>query len=410
MLSALSLRPSAGTLLPPHSPESADSADSASPRRIIALDGIRGLAALMVLIYHAFHLPLALTQPTGLTRLVSELARPGWLGVDLFFILSGFLITGILLDSKSGKHYFRNFYARRLLRIVPLYYGALLILYVCYRDSGSFVLLGSFYLTNFASLFRVPMLFGPLWSLSVEEHFYLLWPWLVRFTNQRQLAIIAAMVVIASPVARAMAFGSLEVMDIYYFSWFRFDGLAWGALLALSFRSRWWNERNQRRVALAAFSCGVAMLVSGLPFGILSRERFAGSMLLYTAAQLLFTGVIAAALKARSTLLTKLLSLRPLTWCGEVSYCFYLVHVFCFHAWDWLLIRLGINVERVAGTLGSVTLRALTGTIFSLVIAALSWRYFEGPVLRLKRYFAPEVNDAHRPPVISDALRSDRAA
>ena len=404
MFSAQSFRTSAENLPSPQS------AQTDPPRRIIALDGIRGLAALMVLGYHAFYLPLIQTQTGGSTRLVAELAKAGWLGVDLFFVLSGFLITGILLDGKGGKHYFRNFYARRILRIVPLYYAALLILFLCYRGSGSFVLLGCFYLTNFASLFSVPMLFGPLWSLSVEEHFYLLWPGLVRFTSKRMLALIAAGIVIISPVARALAFGSVEVMDIYYFSFFRFDGLAWGALLALSFRSPWWNERNQRWVATACFGCGAAMIACGLPFGILSRERFTGTVLLYTAAQLVFAGMIAAALNARSTSLTKLLSRRLLTWCGDMSYCFYLVHVFCFHAWDWLLVRLGMNVEGMIGTLGNVALRALIGTILSFGIAALSWRYFESPVLRLKKHFAAEAHRTMPQSGIDDSPCVDKAA
>ncbi|HWQ33499.1 MAG TPA: acyltransferase [Blastocatellia bacterium] len=360
---------------------------AAESRRLAELDGIRGLAALAVLLYHAFYIPLLQTDAAGLARLIAQVTKAGWLGVDLFFVLSGFLITGILLESRSDRHYLRNFYARRVLRIAPLYYAALLVLLLWYPDSGSFVLLGSLYLTNFASLFAVPMLFGPLWSLSVEEHFYLLWPWLVRWLSRRGLAITAALIVLVSPLARACAFGSVGVMEIYYLSWFRFDGLAWGALLALFYRSRFCTARNLNRAALAAMLSGAAIIVAGLPFGLLSRERFIGSVMLYTAAQLFFAGLMAAALQPQQSRLKSALAWRPLVWCGEISYCFYLVHVFCFHAVEWLLAQSGLNLANVIGTLGDVTVRAAIGTTLAFAIAALSWRYFESPILGLKRHF-----------------------
>lgn len=353
--------------------------------RVIELDGVRGLAALLVLFYHAFYIPL-LNQPvSGLAKLLAEATRAGWLGVDLFFVLSGFLITGILLESRTERNYFRNFYARRVLRIMPLYYVALLVLLLCYRGSGSFVLLGSVYLTNLAALFAVPMLFGPLWSLSVEEHFYLLWPWLVRYLNARRLAILATMIVLLTPLLRALAFGRVGVMEIYYYSWFRFDGLALGALLSIGVRRC--TAAQLRRAALSAVTAGIIILVAGLPFGILSRERLAGTVLLYTAAQLIFAGLIAAALLPGRSQLRAALSWRPLTWCGEVSYCFYLVHVFCFHLTDWLLERAGIDLAALIGLPGAVTVRAMAGTIISFVIAALSWRYFETPILSLRPHF-----------------------
>jgi peptidoglycan/LPS O-acetylase OafA/YrhL len=344
------------------------------------LDGIRGMAALFVLLHHAFYIPLVQTEVSGLAKLISAGTKAGWLGVELFFVLSGFLITGILLESRNDQRYFRNFYARRALRIMPLYYAALLVLALCYSGSGSFVLLGSLYLTNFASLFAVPMLFGPLWSLSVEEHFYLLWPWFVRWTDHRRLAVIAALIVVVTPLARGLAFDSVGAMGIYYFSWFRFDGLALGGLLALFYRSRFCTAENLKRVTMSGLIVGAAIIAAGAPFGILSREQPLGATLLYTGSQLFFVGMIAAALCPRKTLWHVLLNWRGLTWCGEVSYCFYLVHVFCFHALDFLFAR-------QATTLGEITLRAMIGTAAAFVISALSYRCFEAPLLRLKRHF-----------------------
>ncbi len=377
--------------------------------RVAELDGIRGLAALLVLLYHAFYMSL-LNQPVaGLAKLLAAATKAGWLGVDLFFVLSGLLITGILLDSQAERHYFRNFYARRVLRIMPLYYAALLVLLVCYQGSGSFVLLGSVYLTNLAALFAVPMLFGPLWSLSVEEHFYLLWPWLVRYLNVRRLAVLAGLIVLLTPLARALAFGRIGAMEIYFYSWFRFDGLALGALLAIWLRGANCTVVRLKGAALAAVMAGVIIIAAGLPFGMLSRERFAGTTLLYTAAQLIFAGLIAAALLPGRSWFKTALSWRPLTWCGEVSYCFYLVHVFCFHLIDWLLAQAGVELSAMIGLAGAITVRALVGTVASFVIAALSWRYFETPILSLRRHFTA-TRQQHEQTVGQTALPAEKAA
>ncbi len=377
--------------------------------RVAELDGIRGVAALLVLLYHAFYMSL-LNQPVaGLAKLLAAATKAGWLGVDLFFVLSGLLITGILLDSQADRHYFRNFYARRVLRIMPLYYAALLVLLVCYQGSGSFVLLGSVYLTNLAALFAVPMLFGPLWSLSVEEHFYLLWPWLVRYLNVRRLAVLAGLIVLLTPLARALAFGRVGAMEIYFYSWFRFDGLALGALLAIWLRGANCTVVRLKGAALAAVMAGVIIIAAGLPFGMLSRERFAGTTLLYTAAQLIFAGLIAAALMPGRSLLKAALAWRPLAWCGEVSYCFYLVHVFCFHLIDWLLAQAGIELSAMIGLAGAITVRALVGTVASFVIAALSWRYFETPILSLRRHFTA-THQQHEQAVSQTALPAEKAA
>src|SRR5260221_12612755 len=106
--------------------------------RVPELDGVRGIAILMVLLTHVFSFSMMGRTWSGLPQLVLEITKPGWLGVDLFFVLSGFLITGILLDLKGAPHFFRDFYARRALRILPLYLLVLLVLAAFYRNSGAF--------------------------------------------------------------------------------------------------------------------------------------------------------------------------------------------------------------------------------------------------------------------------------
>ena len=375
--------------------------------RFSELDGIRGIAVLVLLAYHALYIPMVAGSWSGIPRLVLLMARTGWLGVDLFFVLSGFLITGILLDTKHDRHYLRNFYARRALRIWPLYYVVLLLILVFYSNSGSYVLISSFYLANLVSLFGTLNIYGPLWSLSVEEHFYLIWPWVVRFTSKRALAITALAICLGEPLARALAFGHISILDIYSYSWFRFDGLAWGALLALFFRSAAGTRRNLWWLAGGSFLCGAALFVGGLPFGIISKENLAGTALLYTASQMMFVGLIAAALGGSGTRLVAPLNWRPLRLCGDVSYCFYLIHIMIFHAWDFILLCFGLHPEASLGKFGHILLRAFVGSVISFAVSLLSYRYFESPILRLKGYFAhsgpgskPSRTEIRRPSVI----------
>jgi peptidoglycan/LPS O-acetylase OafA/YrhL len=209
-------------------------------KKIPQLDAVRGLAVLLVLLhntdrYPALHL-----------HLISD---NGWMGVDLFFVLSGLLITGILLDSKQADGYFRNFYARRCLRIWPLYYALLLFMFVIVpllRPSEGHAVFEArsspwwafpIFLQNF--LVPIPTMatgaLGVTWSLAVEEQFYLVWPLVVRFCTESQLRKIAIAVICISPVLRFYL--SQHQVVIYSNTFCRLDGLMAGALLAIVIRS-----------------------------------------------------------------------------------------------------------------------------------------------------------------------------
>jgi len=164
--------------------------------RMPELDTIRGIAVLLVLFFHGFGFRYGVQGLSGFPKLFVAATLPGWMGVNLFFVLSGFLITGILLDTKPKAGYYRSFYTRRALRILPLYYGVLLLLAVLTRTgwvnrqaSWAFLALSFFYLSNVTGLFGVPMQYGVLWSLAVEEHFYLLWPAAVRSLSALATAV-----------------------------------------------------------------------------------------------------------------------------------------------------------------------------------------------------------------------------
>ena len=174
------------------------------PTRIRPLDGLRGLAVLAVVLYHATLLAPG-TGATGRTLLAA--ARLGWAGVDLFFVLSGFLITRLLVESRGADNYFRVFYARRLLRIFPLYYVSLLVLVLLFRVPGGESLWYWLYASNVkATLSGWPS--APLshfWSLAVEEQYYLVWPLAVSLLSRRALVSLCAGLVVLVPAARAGA-------------------------------------------------------------------------------------------------------------------------------------------------------------------------------------------------------------
>ena len=232
-------------------------------RRIPELDGFRSLAVTLVMVDHIVYAwPLPEGALNWIPLPIRFLLSHGWLGVDLFFVLSGFLITGILLD-EDRRGYFSRFYMRRATRILPL---ALVFIAICAaaygRPYGQYFLLAIFFCANLAPLLSVPEPHGPvvLWSLSVEEHFYLIWPVLVLMLKRRTLAVVATTIVVGSPFLRAWAVshGMNPETTVYELSWFRFDGLALGALLALWTRSVYFTPRHVWQ-AVGAWICVVAI-------------------------------------------------------------------------------------------------------------------------------------------------------
>jgi peptidoglycan/LPS O-acetylase OafA/YrhL len=322
---------------------------------------------------------------TGLPRWVEIATRPGWMGVDLFFVLSGFLITGILLDSVGRPHYFRNFYGRRALRILPLYYLILLLIGISYSGWRGFVGLSIFYLSNMAPIFGVAVVYAPLWSLSVEEHFYLLWPWLISRLRPQRVWLLAAAICFAEPVFRGFAF--FQGWDVATYTWFRLDGLAAGALLAIFVRSNGYSER--RLLGLGSICIAAAGILAGIgfPFGIYTRKTLIGDALLYTFCSLMFAGIISVVLSGGFRRLSSLMRSRFLRWCGDLSYCLYIVHWLIFCGWDTIIGKYPPRVVAGWGRFGALCFRALGVCVICFVLAELSNLFFEGPLLRLKRFF-----------------------
>src|SRR5271167_323369 len=177
------------------------------------LDTVRGIAILMVFLFHGFEdfTPVGPNIPAW-ERLFLSTVSLGWTGVNLFFVLSGFLITGILFDSVHKPQYYSRFYFRRALRILPAYYlliAALILVgrlgFVSHHTSWAFAGLSLAYLSNITPLLGVPRDYSPLWSLAVEEHFYLIWPAAVRMLTRRGLVTAAVLICVCEPILRAFA-------------------------------------------------------------------------------------------------------------------------------------------------------------------------------------------------------------
>lgn len=363
--------------------------NSAGPARVPELDGIRGIAILMVLLTHVFSYSMLPRQWSGLPKLVMQATVPGWLGVDLFFVLSGFLITGILLDSRGDAHYFRNFYARRALRILPLYLVVLTLLAVFYRGSGPFVLLGLLMSVNLASLLHIAVVSGggALWSLAVEEHFYLVWPWLIRFARPLVVFVASAVICLLEPIVRALARSAVE--DVYLYSWFRFDGLAWGAMLAVFVRWNGGSHARALRVAGGLLLAAMAIGILGTPYGILHRGNRLGAALQFSLGEMAFAGGILAVLTLAGSPITAVFRSFPLTLSGDLSYCLYVMHLIVIDLFDLVCARF-LDLDAALGRFSFILVRAVATMALCYGVAMISARYFEKPILGLKRYFAPK--------------------
>jgi peptidoglycan/LPS O-acetylase OafA/YrhL len=365
--------------------------------RMPELDTIRGIAVLLVLFFHGFGFRYGLRGLSGFPKLFVAATLPGWMGVNLFFVLSGFLITGILLDTKSKADYYRRFYVRRALRILPLYYGVLILLAVAARTglvdrkaSWAFLGLSFLYLSNVTELFGVTMQYGVLWSLSVEEHFYLLWPAAVRSLSRHGVMIAGIIICIICPCLRG--FYVVRGYDVGNgYTWLVADGLATGAVLATLARGRWGSRVGMWRVTAILFGASLFMFAAGYPFGIFLVSRFLGVTLRETALNLFFAGTIGLALLVGTSGWKAIVNRPVLQFFGEISYCVYLIHMLVFDLEDHFVAKWCPSLSSPAGHFGQMVFLFVIAAIVTVAVASLSRWYFEEPFLRMKGRFERSV-------------------
>jgi peptidoglycan/LPS O-acetylase OafA/YrhL len=345
------------------------------------LDTLRGLAVLLVFLYHGLFWSLPPAAMTANARTLTALFRYGWSGVQLFFVLSGFLITGILIQSKDAERYYRTFYVRRALRILPAFLLLVATLLVTRAITWRYALVSTAFVANLSPLFGVPMGYPPLWSLAVEEQFYAVWPAAVRRISIRLVAITAAVVFLASPALRAWAFSHGRGGEIYYYSWFNLDGLALGAILAVIARgSRRMFARTAAACVVLGFLIAVASAIAHAD--VTTRLTLAGAVFQSTLLYLIYGTVVALALLAGSSRGRGFVSVAPLRWLGYISYGLYLVHVACFGLFD--RITGAMNVAHPPYGIAFVALRFAIAGSAAIVIATISRRYYEEFFLSMK--------------------------
>jgi len=356
------------------------------------LDGVRGMAILLVLLSH-FQGP----RPASFPSILFVPEDLGWSGVDLFFVLSGFLITGILVETRRSSNYFSSFYARRMLRIFPLYlvfiFGYFeialpLARYFGHEQHSNYAQMWYWlHLSNWRSAFILDL--GPLshlWSLSIEEQFYLIWPMVVLLVRPSWLVYVCCAMIL-TPLGLRLAF----LNNVY--GWellhrltpFRIDSLAVGCVIALFVRNKKWLSIAQPRLWLIT-SIALAPLLAVLVF---AKTLSAGSRLMttwgYTAFALAYGCLVFSAYlySGSSMWLASQLRSAPLRAFGKYSYAIYVLH--------WPLVGLQKRVlAALASGHGRVVLwilAPLSGILISFALAHASWHLLEKHFLRLKSRF-----------------------
>ena len=296
----------------------------------------------------------------------------GQTGVDLFFVLSGFLITSILLKSPTGDwHELRTFYVRRTLRIFPLYYGFLIVAALV---ATPIAIPFWFYLQNFYTAFNVP-LHGPdhFWSLAVEEQFYLVWPFLVLFLPRRWLVRSLWLIILSAPICRValLAVGASP----FYFTLSRVDGLAAGALLAVL--------QARGALALLRVKLTVVAALAALLFvfeGLVAHQAVLPwiPVTKFSCVTGLYAAMLGLLLITPSSVATAWLRSSPLRFVGRISYGLYVFHPVVY----------AFVFPRMAAR--PAALRALVGVIVTFALALASWYGFERYFIALKDKLAPE--------------------
>ncbi len=357
-----------------------------------ALDAIRGLAILLVTGYRFWERPVGETVP-GDT--LSHFFSLGFRGVDLFFVLSGFLITGILFDAKVKPHYFRNFYMRRTLRIFPLYYAVLAVTLVllplagwstsrlfpeAHQDQAWLWLYGANVLQSLRGEWCLGS-FNHFWSLAVEEHFYLFWP-LVIYVCSRRTAMIAcgSVVGIAAVVRTLWLLGGGNDVAAETFTLLRMDALAMGGLLALAVR----GSGGVKALYPWAIAGVLFLATLLLPISLMHKRLLAIPELLFAA---FFAGVILLALTAsKEGWWGRLWNSSLLRFFGKYSYGMYVFQNLLIP-----VVASWLSVDILQQQLGSQLLAKLTYltlmSALTIAAAVASWHLFEKHVLKLKSWF-----------------------
>jgi peptidoglycan/LPS O-acetylase OafA/YrhL len=368
---------------------------------IAPLDGVRAIAILLVMVFH-----FSRGHGTAFWWRVTDI---GWAGVDLFFVLSGFLITGILVRTRDSSHYFRDFYARRALRILPLYYGTLVVAFLVLpafsgcpgiplREQVPYWL----YFANFAQGGGSPcFVLGHFWSLGIEEQFYLVWPIVVLRSSRTSAIRVCIAAILVSLAARlALGLAGAPVQATFSWTFSRLDGLAMGSLTALCFGSDALRSRLERISGRALAISGavlLAVMASGGSGLVLDESGSIASIVARSGMPLLLA-IIASSLLLQA--IANATVARVLTFPGSAAIARYSYGAYVFHM--FLMPALVLSFPR--GRLTALTHSAdaatavfvIAGMTAAIAVAALSYHVFESFFLGLRSQREPGLHDSLR--------------
>jgi len=351
------------------------------------LDGLRGIAILLVVFYHNF----------GFVKYFFF----GWLGVDLFFVLSGFLITDILLNTVNKPGYFKNFYAKRVLRIFPLYYLSLIIFLLILPRIKDFPLDFSFYidhqwwfwtyLQNWFLIFHnvgyTTTAIQHYWSLAVEEQFYIVWPLLIFIIRKPRILLFITVLLLLGVIGTRLYMWTMQIKDLNYFGLYtytRIDGICIGSMLAILqfMRSRFINK----------YFTGLILLLAAMNFVFyfVNKEfNFTYPYLAivgYTTFAMLFAIIVHEVIQGNNKFFNFILNIKPLKFFGKISYGLYIFHwpVYLM-LYDWVdkIVRPMVNISENNLTI----LVSILLTIIGVLISIISFYTFERYFLKKKKAF-----------------------
>ena len=348
---------------------------------------MRGIAILLVVFYHNF----------GFAKYFFF----GWLGVDLFFVLSGFLITDILLKTVNKPGYFKNFYAKRFLRIFPLYYLSLIIFLVILPGIKEFPLDFSFYVGNqwwfwtylqnwfliFHDVGNTTTAIQHYWSLAVEEQFYIVWPLVIFIIRKPKILLAIAGLLLVAVICTRLYMWTIQIKDLNYFGLYtytRIDGICIGSILAILL--------FLKSPFIKKYFTGLVLVLAALNFVfyfINKQYEFTYPYLAivgYTTFAVLFAIIVHEVIQGENKFFNFLLNIKPLKFFGKISYGLYVFHwpvYLILYAWieDWIR-SIGTFPENFLAAIVSILL-----TIIGIFISIISFYTFERYFLKKKKAF-----------------------
>ena len=350
----------------------------------------------MLVVFHHYISGHIKPDSNPIVEFINATSTLCWSGVDLFFVLSGFLIGGILLDQRNTEGYFKTFYVRRVCRIFPLYFFWLILFVVLSWTLSPFLHQAwqadifkpsypnwayIFFLQNF--FIAKKEIFGPhwlesTWSLAVEEQFYLLVPLLIRFLPTRKLPHVLVAVILLTPLLRLFSYLYHPTVFVYVLLPYRADALLMGVLCAYWVRHkrlRGWLEKNQSHLypALLVLLAGIIYLST---VHVSGRNSFEMVFLGYSWLALFYTCLLLIVVTAKKGMIVSVMRISALRHLGIIAYGVFLMHLAINGLAHGLFPGKDLSINNLSD--GAVTLAAF---LMTLLLATLSWRFFEKPII-----------------------------